>query len=250
MAKTYIVIGSLGDRGKQRLDVLLPSLRSNSSDFNVLVNWQVNQDQTPRGFAHAYNRLLTGAFSDSECQYAWILGDDVFPDPDCLHSTQTIMEQDVSIGAVFPIEFWNGGITMIPFVNELVPIGRALESGPEQIEQIYAGMACACISRAAWSAVGPLDESIGKGYAEDLDWGIRCWKAGFRVVNYRRAAFHHLRGATYGRLHEQGILTQAECAANAERCKQKWKGLGLWDDPAEVVLERLRADRIRKLEAL
>jgi hypothetical protein len=233
------VIGSLGDSGKARLDKLVPDLEV-GGDFNVLTNWQRNQDSAPRGFAHAYNRLLIGAFSDPECQFAWILGDDVFPFTGALTVTQEIMEADPTIGIIFPVECWGGvpAITMLPFSGKVVSINDALNNA--SIEHLFAGMACCCISRAAWEAVGPIDEALGLGYGEDFDWGIRCWLAGFRVVNYRGAAFHHLRGATYNRLIEAGAIAPDMPYRSADALKVKWKELPLWDGDGSKLLAVLK----------
>lgn len=241
MAKTYVVIGSLGDRGKKRLDVLLPYLRSTRSNTNILVNWQIGQDEAPRGFARAYNSLLTGAFADPECQFAWILGDDVMPFDSCLADTQMLMELDPTIGAMYPVEAWGANITMLPFDGKVVPIEAALST--TNIEQIFPGMACCCLSRAAWEAVGPIDEQIGLGYGEDFDWGIRCWKAGYRVVNYRGAYFHHQRGATYNQLIADGVIDKNMPYEAADALKRKWPELELWkdQDPASTsLLNKLR----------
>lgn len=234
---TAVVVGSLYGIGP-----LLPNQIKHalSRPFSLLIDWQFGQESSPRGFPKTYNRLINAAFADLDCRYVWILGDDVEPLAGSLEETQQEMERDPSIGAIFPVEYWpgkDGPATVMPFTGEAVQI-KNVPREPSHIEQIFAGMACACIRREAWEAVGPLDETLGLGYCEDTDWGIRCWKAGWRVVNYRRAFFLHQRGATFNRLVADGVMDAKEPYRAADKLKEKWPFM--WRDDAHTIMQMLR----------
>lgn len=240
MPKVYICIGSY--YGGLRLENLVRSLHQEDfDDFAILSNEQCGANRKPSGFARIYNNLLTAAFLDPACEYAWVLGDDVKPLG--LATVQREIARDQTIGALFPVEAWrddkNMLVTSLPFSGKIVPVDEALTEGPDQIEQLFAGFACACISRAAWRAVGPMDESLGRGYCEDLDWGIRLWHSGYRVVNYRRMWFLHERGGTYNRLVTENLFRKEEPYEAAERVKAKWPWL--WSsESTEATMTRLR----------
>lgn len=236
--KIYYCIGSF--YGGQRLDTLLDALRSRTGpSYSILVDEQRGVDRQPRGFANVYNALLACAFTDPQCDIAWIMGDDVIPVGDCLELTESFLSP--TVGAVFPVEAWGTPpMTIIPFGDgKQVPIAEALKQGPAAIEQVFAGFACACVSRQAWQAVGHMDPSLGLGYCEDLDWGLRCWQAGFKVLNYRRAWFHHERGATFNQMIQDGLFTKEAPYEAAELAKVKWSFL--WKDTNEEIMTRLRS---------
>ena len=239
MPKIYITIGSY--YGGPRLDDLLYLLRrENLTDYALLVNEQKGSERKPTGFAAIYNNLLNCAFADPNCEAAWILGDDVVPQDDCLRKTMDFFT-DPTVGAIFPVEAWSEEkklVTILPFTNEKKPIADALKEGPDQVEQLFPGMACALVRRRAWEKVGPMDVSLGIGYCEDLDWGIRCWRAGYRIVNYRRAWFLHERGATYNQFVKEGLMTKEAPYEAAERAKVQWDWL--WNgEPLETTFDRL-----------
>lgn len=241
MSRSTLCIGSYYQHEEYRalLDMLAEDLEHD--DYSILVCEQRGASKTPSGFSAIYNRLVNCAFADPDCQFAWLLNDDACPAPDCLEETEALLAADPTIGVAFPIEAWvedGNWVTMMPVTGKLVTIWDALEAGEETFEQVYAGFACACITREAWEAVGQMDESLGKGYAEDLDWGIRCWKAGFRVVNYRRQWFKHKRGATFNKLTEEGKFRKEEPYEAADLAKKKWPWL--WTgEPFEQTMSRL-----------
>lgn len=239
MPKTYFLCGSYFET--EHFHQLMNYLNKQEwGDHAVLVNKQIGPSQpggrTPAGYPIIYNALLGAAFADPNCERAWLLGDDVLPELDTLRKTQQVLEADPTIGVIFPVEFWKSATsaleTLDPTTGLPIPIAQALQEGPETTEKLFAGFACACITRAAWEAVGPMDVSLGRGYGEDLDFGIRCWKAGYRCVNYRRAAFFHHRGATYSRCVTEGSYRKEEPYEAATRTKEKWNWL--WNGEPEV----------------
>ncbi|HWH10442.1 MAG TPA: glycosyltransferase family 2 protein, partial [Solirubrobacteraceae bacterium] len=57
--------------------------------------------------------------------------------------------------------------------------------------------ACMYVKRAVLDAVGLLDERYPMAY-EDVDWCLRAWEGGFRVVYFPPATLYHLESATRG----------------------------------------------------
>jgi GT2 family glycosyltransferase len=57
--------------------------------------------------------------------------------------------------------------------------------------------ACMYVKRAVIDAIGPLDERYPMAY-EDVDWCLRAWEAGFRVLYFPPATLDHLESVTRG----------------------------------------------------
>ena len=57
--------------------------------------------------------------------------------------------------------------------------------------------ACMYIRADALADVGLMDEAFGMAY-EDVDWCLRCWRAGYRVLYYPAAVLTHLESQTRG----------------------------------------------------
>ena len=243
---TYIVIGTLFEISLRQPAVIR---RSIGRPVSILIDDQNGQFRNPKGFPKAYEVLINAAFADPACKYVWVMGDDALPEGDCLARTQAVMEADETVGAVFPVEMWlEAGahpefkdiVTILPFDGRKVFYAKAgipEVPGPledRSIPQIFPGMACACIRREAWQAIGAcFDHSLGRGYCEDTDVGIRMWKAGYHVLNYRGAWFLHDRGATYNRLVADGVYRAEEPYEAAERLKVKWPFMWRNPDPQE-----------------
>lgn len=221
MPKTYFCVASYYG-GYAGLSAHLKSLPNNS--YSTLINEQFGPDREIMGFARVYNILVNAAFADPVCKYVWIMGDDVLPVGNCLAETQTVIEFDTTIGVVFPMENIQHGLDY------------------SKSEQLFATFACVCIRREAWEKVGPMDETIGRGYAEDLDWGLRCWKAGFRVVQYRREWYHHTKGTTYNMLVKEGKYAPSEPYDAADKVKARYPFL--WSGESdESIIAKIRTDK-------
>jgi len=247
MPKVYFVIGSY--YGGAKLRALVDTIHQDASadaDYAVVVNEQAGPKRTPSGFAAIHNPLINAAAADPNCKYIWVVGDDVSPD-DCTTfvGPMRYMDEHADIGAVFPVEHWHEdgrNVTIKPFTGEKYEFTpESMTKDPEAIPQIFAGFACVCIHAEAWRAVGPLDQWLGRGYTEDLDWGIRCWKAGWKIVNYRHAAFGHERGGTFNRLVKEELFDAQEPYQAADRIKFRWPFL--WRDKDQDILARLQGWR-------
>lgn len=248
MAKTAFTISSF--YGGERLQKLCQNIRNAAcfEDYSLFVHEHLGDARSPRSFTSIFNSLVGAAFADPNCQFVWILNDDILPQERCLLSTYETIANDPTIGAIYPTEGWleNGEIvTLLPFTGKPATIREAMEFGEPFIEQVYAGFACACIRRETWEAVGPMEEFSG-GYCEDLDWGIRAWRAGWRIVNHRRAWFLHERGGTFVKLIADGKLEKEMPYKSADQAQAKWPFL--WKEDGTLILKRLKGwyDEARK----
>lgn len=251
MPKTYILVGSFYG-GKRLADLTEVLEHLPLPDFSLIVDHQCGASRRPQGFAVVYNRLIEHALMDEACEYIWILGDDVgILDPWLFFQFQDEMDKDHSIGAMVPTEAWRrsvldeGGsacdwelVTVDHRGTEIIPIQKRLTGEREDI--VFAGFACCCIRRSVLDNLS-IDESLGRGYSEDLDWGIRCWEAGYRCVGSRSHFFIHDRGATYNQLVKDGLYGKDEPYEAAKRAKEKWPFL--WEETDEQILGRMRAMR-------
>ena len=243
MAKIYFVIASY--YGGQRLERILNHIRSLPlEDFTILTNEQCGEKRPVLGVPLLYNALHKAALHDPNCQYIWQLGDDIEPLPNCIVQCQEEIEKDNTIGVLFPLEAWTekGVVSGLDHTNNTFkPIEELITSGQSHVEYHFPWLTCTVMRRDTLESVGPLDESIGRGYCEDLDWGIRCWQAGWRVVLYRRTYYLHARGATYDQLQKEGKFGSQEPYEAADRVKKKWPFL--WRETNEWIIKHCREMR-------
>ena len=237
VSQTYFLIGSYY---QEHLAKLLDHLQCvDLPSYSILCNEQRGKARTPQGYANVYNGLIRAALNDRECEFIWLLNDDAEPFDNCLEATQAILVANPTYGAVFPVETWDddGSLVSIdPTTAQLRPIGELVSA--TLADRVFAGFACVCIRRQAWLDVGEMDESLGRGYNEDLDWGIRAWKAGWQIGNWREECFLHVRGATFERLVAEGQFDKEEPYDGARRVKEKWPWL--WSgESVEVTMARL-----------
>lgn len=71
--------------------------------------------------------------------------------------------------------------------------------GPDEISDVGAiNGAFMLVRREALEDIGGLDERFWM-YAEDLDWCLRCWRSGWRVLYWPRAEVEHVKGGSVGK---------------------------------------------------
>jgi GT2 family glycosyltransferase len=80
------------------------------------------------------------------------------------------------------------------------------------------------VKRACLDAIGPLDEGYGMAY-EDVDWCLKAWEAGYRVLYYPHASLTHLEAKTRGV--DQG-------ARELDSQRRFWDRWGEWFDGRNV----------------
>jgi GT2 family glycosyltransferase/glycosyltransferase involved in cell wall biosynthesis len=71
--------------------------------------------------------------------------------------------------------------------------------GPANVPQTVLAVTGACmyVKREVIDKIGPLDPAYPMAY-EDVDWCLRAWQAGYRVVYWPLATLYHLESATRG----------------------------------------------------
>ncbi len=76
---------------------------------------------------------------------------------------------------------------------------RPADWGPAGLIQPVLAVTGACmyVRRAALDRIGPLDEAYPMAY-EDVDWCLRAWQAGYRVIYFPEAQLIHDESATRG----------------------------------------------------
>jgi len=102
---------------------------------------------------------------------------------------------------------------------------KPLDYGPANVMASVLAVTGACmyVKRAVLDAVGPLDERYPMAY-EDVDWCLRTWRAGLRVIYFPAATLTHLESVTRGT--EVGERELASQAAFWERWGDFFDGRG------------------------
>jgi N-acetylglucosaminyl-diphospho-decaprenol L-rhamnosyltransferase len=160
-----------------------------------------------RGFAEACNAAVAAGTGDAVV----LLNNDVDCRPDFLARVVAPLEADAGIGSVAALCVRPDGeridsmgltadATLSPFPRlQGRPVAEAAAARPVLLGP--AGTAAA-YRRAAWEAVGGLDERIF-AYAEDFDLVVRLRAAGWRTAGAPDAVGVHLGSATHGHRSER-----------------------------------------------
>jgi GT2 family glycosyltransferase len=103
---------------------------------------------------------------------------------------------------------------------------RRADWGPANISQAVLAVTGACmyLKRELIDRIGALDESYPMAY-EDVDWCLRAWQAGYRVLYEPAAVLYHLESVTRG-----------NAVGERERCSQRrfWEQWGDFFDARPV----------------
>ncbi len=157
------------------------------------------------GFAANVNRGLRASLKDADVV---VLNSDVEARPGWLACLQYAASQEKDVGIVGPqLLYPDGRIQFGGTVRNLdAPEwfdhryrfkpegwGPARHSGPV----LAVTGACMYVRREVIQSVGLLDESYPMAY-EDVDWCLRAWQAGFRVVYFPAARLVHHESVTRG----------------------------------------------------
>lgn len=178
-----------------------------------------------RGFAYAVNRGVEAALSE----FVAILNNDVTLDPQWL-------EQLLASGADFAcgLVLSDQDPTRIDGTFDLVTAGGlAWRAGsgqpasdarwrqPREIQ--FAPMTAALFRRTVFERVGLLDESF-ESYLEDVDFGIRCAKAGIRGCYVPAAVARHKGSSTFGVWHPVtvALLSRNQVLLIAKHFPRHW----------------------------
>lgn len=139
------------------------------------------------GFGAGANRGIDCAFADG-ASHVLLLNDDVFIRPGCVQELAT------AAGATGAASPWVAGEGDAVYRGGAIDWGRGFAGHREGASDYLLG-GCMLISRGAWKATGPFDESFFL-YCEDVDWCIRARAAGVPIVVVPRELAEHIGGAS------------------------------------------------------
>ena len=155
------------------------------------------------GFAAGNNVGLKYA-REHAADYMMLLNNDIKAAPDLLDRMVEVAEQYPQIGMLGPAihDFEdrpnNVGWLFKPRWGYSIRV-RAEEGHGRDIVDVHTISGCALmIRRAVYDKIGGLDERLFF-LVEDVEWGLRCREAGYRVVTATRAKLWHLNCSTVGK---------------------------------------------------
>ena len=166
---------------------------------------QVCAGESNEGFAANVNRGLRAADPETDVV---VLNSDVVAEPGWLSSLQFAAHQAHDIGIV--------GAKLL-YANDLIQFGgtirhpdapewfdhrfrfQAADWGPANVPQPVLAVTGACmyVTRATLDRVGLFDEQYPMAY-EDVDFCLRAWHEGLRVIYWPAAELQHLESVTRG----------------------------------------------------
>ena len=153
-----------------------------------------------RGFAGGMNAGLKRA-SSLGFEYAWLLNNDAFPEPNCLSALMRVVEEDELVAMVTPrlvgidgLDQHIGGILGPDgFTNDYVYSNVSMPA-----DAWVTGTAL-LVRLSCLDEVGLFDERFF-AYWEDVDLRIRCIRAGWKLTCEPSARCLHLGGSSSGGL--------------------------------------------------
>jgi GT2 family glycosyltransferase len=173
-------------------DDTLEVARRSLAGVNVIAN------PANLGFARAANQGMEA----SGGRYVLVLNPDAEISPDALRGMMAILDAHPDVGLVGCRLVGPGGEThecyglTYPGIRNRSPAVRPRAADPELVEAAWLGGACILARRQAIAQVGGLDPDYFM-YYEDVDWGLRMRRSGWRVVYWGGGEVtHQLGGCT------------------------------------------------------
>jgi len=152
-----------------------------------------------RGYAGGNNAGIEYALKD-ECDYIWLLNDDVTVAPDALSALISAALAEPRAGFLGPMVYMRqdprriltaGGLLRDGWQVEHRGIGELDQGQFDTVDQVDSLSGCALlVSREAISAVGALDEDFF-AYYDDVEWCFRGKRAGFQALFVPQAKTWH-----------------------------------------------------------
>ncbi len=204
-------------------------LRNHFADVHVIAN------RTNVGFAAANNQAMAAA----QGEFFLLLNSDAVLKPGALHALLAVAKAQPAAGIVGarllnPDGSFQSSHTRFPTLLRealiLSTLGRRLygpaypsagpqlAAGPQRVD--YVEGACLLVRRAAWEAVGGLDEGYWM-YAEEVDWCRRMAQAGWQVWYQPAAAVLHWGG---GSSSTRKVQREADLYRSRVRYMRTWGG--------------------------
>lgn len=172
------------------------------SDLASELGFKLVLKEKNEGFGRACNIGIKEAKGDKIV----ILNTDVFVEPGWLNALVKVVERDDAVGIVgarllYPNgDIQHAGIYFDPvegFNHRCRGLSRNHYDAIEQRTILAVTFALVLITRKLIDAIGPLDESFFVSM-EDVDYCMRAWEAGFKVVYCPSCVAVHLEGGTRG----------------------------------------------------
>lgn len=189
----------------------------------------VTRNAAPRGFAQNVNAALRTVFGQGGRDVACLVNFDVDAGDQVLGALASALVAEDNLAAVGAVLSGPDGAPTFSVGTRPTPVKEALRaaglragaalrvqrmllrrapgwaarnaappSGMRVLaEGEYLPMTCLAVSRRAWEAVGELDERFPL-YAEDIDWSLRCHRAGWRLAVADCGPVVHAERATRG----------------------------------------------------
>jgi GT2 family glycosyltransferase/glycosyltransferase involved in cell wall biosynthesis len=177
----------------------------NVAALKAIEGIEVIEGEQNRGFAANVNRALAATRPDRDVV---LLNSDIEARPGWLACLQYASSQEQDIGIVGARLLYPDG--RIQFAGTVRNLGapqwfdhryrfKPADWGPAGLASPALAVTGACmyVRRATIDAVGPLDERYPMAY-EDVDWCLRAWQAGFRVLYFPAASLYHRESVTRG----------------------------------------------------
>lgn len=165
---------------------------------------------TNEGFSSTVNIGVKNATTDLVC----LLNSDIIPKPDFLDPLLNYFD-DAQTAAVGMMDlsddndthgrgkfiFQSGFLLHQKYADK----DQFLSSGPTGWVSCGSGV----FSKKIWDELGGLDELLNPFYFEDVDFGYRAWKAGYKMLFEKQAVVEHIhkKGAIKSNYHEERIKT-------------------------------------------
>ncbi len=174
------------------------------------------------GFARAVN---IGLAAMDQTEFVVLLNYDTIVTSGWLSRIIAHARRDPAIGMVGPITGWASDEGR--FVTGYHAIGD-LDVFAERQAAANAGrvhamptldMFCVALRRAVIDQIGPLDESFGQGFFEDVDYALRLHQAGYRLARAEDVIIHHWQVA---RPDMDSSAAARLFEANRKRFEGKW----------------------------
>lgn len=199
--------------GQGFADVLLVDNGSSDGSWQAAEAWgaRVLRLESNRGFAQAVNRGIEA----SRGAFIALLNNDIELAPGWLAHIAAAIEADPGAGyavgklfdAVAGGRMLDGTFDAVSRAGCAWRCGQGREDGPlwnEPRRIACAPMTAAVFRREVLEDVGPLDERF-ESYLEDVDYGLRCVKAGYRGLYVPDAEARHWGSATLGVWHPETV---------------------------------------------
>jgi len=159
------------------------------------------------GFAGGNNVGIDAALI-SGADYVLILNNDTVVHPEMVLELVVAAHQSGDRAVVCPKIYWSGDPTRLWYAGGRVNLwtGRFTNIGRNQFDHVsedspaetdFATGCCMLVPRHVLERVGKFDANYFL-YCEDVDWSLRCSRAGFRLLCVPRAKLWHVEGGASG----------------------------------------------------